>query len=187
MTQSSVLLKSQQEVFPHPAEEDGAHKHLHRTRAPGMCQAATRTRTWHNIAPCNNNVQLPSSSSPPASPASPPDRVVQWCQASVLVSQMWTLFLRRCSSGFFAWRGKVCYGRLLASVAGVSPSLCAGMSWFWELTDAVRTQRLEWMLLRSLPADTLLLTSSSHLQRHELRARVCARISGTYWWSVEVQ
>ncbi len=110
VTQSSVLLKSQQEVFPHPAEEDGAHKHLHRTRAPGMCQAATRTRTWHNIAPCNNNVQLPSSSSPPASPASPPDRVVQWCQASVLVSQMWTLFLRRCSSGFFAWRGKVCYG-----------------------------------------------------------------------------
>lgn len=69
----------------------------------------------------------------------------------------------------------------------VSPSLCAGMSWSWELTDAVRTQRREWMLLRSLPADTLLHTSASHLQSHELRLRVCARIGGTYWQSVEVQ
>lgn len=69
----------------------------------------------------------------------------------------------------------------------VSPSLCAGMSKSWELTDAVRTQRREWMLLRSLPADTLLHISASHLQRHELRLRVCARIGGAYWRNIEVQ
>lgn len=185
-----LLLNPTRKFFPHPVEEDIVRKHLQHTRASGMWRSATRTRTWHNSAQCNNNVQLPSptssSSSSSLSPASPPDRVAQWCQASVLVSQIVVPQALVVDSSHSAIKCVV-FSRICSRC--LSPSLCAVMSWSGELTDAVRTQRRrrEWMLLRSLPADTLLHISASHLQRHELCVRVWARTGGTYWRNVEVQ